>query len=343
MKKLLNTLYVTTSETYLSREGEAVKIKKDKTLVGRVPLHNLDGIVCYGPVGCSPNLMGFCGKNNIALTFMNRYGKFLVRIAGPVSGNVLLRRGQYRWSDDQEKSTQIANSFLLGKLSNCKNILLRVLRDRPDYKANPEIKLAAKKISSIAEQMPKAIDLEQLRGLEGEAARAYFGCFDHLITMQKEDFFFHGRNRRPPLDNVNAVLSFLYSILVHDVVSALETVGLDPAVGFLHRDRPGRPSLALDLMEEFRPILADRVVLSMINRKQITGKGFHKTETGAVVMDDDTRKIVLQTFQNRKQEELKHPFLGEKIKIGLLAHAQAMLLARHIRGDLDGYPPFVWK
>lgn len=343
MRHLLNTLYVTTQGAYLSREGETVLVRVDHETKLRVPIHTLGGIVCFGQVSCSPPLMGFCGERNVALSFLSEHGKFFARVQGPVSGNVLLRREQYRRADSQEFSARIARSVVLGKLANCRTVLLRGIRDHAENPQVPALRAAAVRLGRLLEDLRQPAPLDAIRGLEGDAARTYFDVFDHLVTTQKEEFFFCERSRRPPLDNMNALLSFFYTLLAHDVTAALETVGLDPAVGYLHRDRPGRPSLALDLMEEFRPVFADRLALSLVNRQQIRGRGFTKTETGAVTMDDATRKEVLVTYQKRKQEEIQHPFLGERVEVGLLPFVQAMLLARYLRGDLDGYPPFLWK
>lgn len=342
MKQLLNTLYVTTQNAYLARENETVTVRVDHETRLRVPIHTLGGIVCFGLVSCSPPLMELCGERNVAISFLSERGRFYARVQGPVSGNVLLRREQYRRADDLEASAEIARAVVAAKVANCRTVLLRGVRDHPDANSAALTSVAdglARILNALREPMP----LDPVRGREGEAARLYFSVWDHLITTQKEDFFFHERNRRPPLDNVNALLSFLYTLLTHDMAAALEAVGLDPAVGFLHRDRPGRPGLALDMIEELRPGVADRLVLSLVNRQQVKGKGFVKSESGGVVMDDATRKEVLVAYQNRKQEEIQHPFLGEKIAIGLLPHAQALLMARHLRGDLDGYPPFFWK
>ncbi|MFH1741354.1 MAG: type I-C CRISPR-associated endonuclease Cas1c [bacterium] len=343
MKRLLNTLYVTTQGAYLSQEGETVKVRVEHETKLRVPIHTLSGIVCFGQVSCSPPLMGSCAKRNVTISFLSQHGRFLARVQGPVSGNVLLRREQYRRADDDAVSAEIARTVVIGKIANSRTVILRALRDHPDNANSNAMENAAFRLARILDTLQEPVPLEIVRGREGEAARAYFGVFDNLITAQKEDFHFSERSRRPPLDNVNSLLSFLYSLLAHDVASALETVGLDPAVGYLHRDRPGRPGLALDLMEEFRPFLTDRLALSLVNRQQVRGKGFRKTESGAIVMDDGTRKEVLVAYQKRKQEELQHPFLGEKVAVGLLPHIQALLLARHLRGDLDGYPPFLWK
>jgi CRISPR-associated protein Cas1 len=287
--------------------------------------------------------MEACAERNVGVSFLSEHGKFLARVQGRVSGNVLLRREQYRWADDPAKSMAVARNVVTGKIANCRAVLERAWRDHNDKIDAQSVKEASTRLSRSLERAQRENDMDTLRGVEGEAANTYFDVFDHLIVSQKEDFKFTDRNRRPPLDNVNCLLSFLYTLVMHDVRSALETVGLDPCVGFLHRDRPGRPGLALDMMEEFRPYIADRLALSLINREQVDGKGFTHSETGAVLMDDTTRKEVLIAYQSRKQEEITHPFLQESVKVGLLFHVQAMLLARHVRGDLDGYPVFLWK
>lgn len=343
MKKHLNTLFVTTQGAYLAKEGETVVVKVEQAVRLRIPVHTIGGIVCFGNVGCSPFLMGFCAENGVGISFLTEYGRFLARIQGPVSGNVLLRREQYRKADDPEFSAAMARSVLIGKIANCRTVLQRALRDHSEKLDAGRIADTVKRLNNHLELLNRDQPLDILRGLEGDAAHIYFSVFNHLIVSQKDAFSFHERNRRPPLDNVNCLLSFIYTLLVHDIRSALETVGLDPAVGFLHRDRPGRPSLALDLIEEFRPFLADRLALSLINLRQVQDKGFIKTDTGAVLMNDDTRKTLLVAYQERKQEEIYHPFLDEKVTIGILFHIQALLLARYLRGDLDGYPPFIWK
>ncbi len=343
MKKLLNTLFVTTQGAYLSKEGETVVVKVDGEINLRLPVHTLGGIVCFGQVSCSPYLMGFCAENGVAISFLTENGGFLAKVQGPVSGNVLLRREQYRRADDMNSSAEIAKAILTGKIANCRTVLQRLLRDHPEKIDTDAISEASQRLSNAMRRLQLESSLDVLRGIEGESADAYFEVFDHLITSQKDDFTFNERNRRPPLDNVNCLLSFIYTILMHDVRSSLESVGLDPAVGFLHRDRPGRYSLALDLMEEFRPYIADRLTLSLINLCQVQGKGFKKKESGAVLMDDDTRKTVLVAYQKRKQEEIEHPFLKERVAIGLLPYVQALLMARYLRGDIDNYPPFIWK
>jgi CRISPR-associated protein Cas1 len=343
MKQLLNTLYVTTQGAYLAKDGEAVAVRVEQETKMRVPIHTLGSIISFGQVSCSPFLMGLCGENNVALAFLTENGRFLARVQGPVSGNVLLRRQQYRWADRPEIAARIARSVVIGKIANCRTVLMRALRETPAPAAATELEFACARLARLLETVAAAGDLDQIRGHEGDAARVYFSVFDHLLTASKDDFFFRGRSRRPPMDNVNALLSFVYTLLIHDTVAALEAVGLDPAVGFLHKDRPGRPGLALDLVEELRPVVGDRLALSLINRRQVQSTGFTKTEAGGVMMDDETRKQVLIAYQKRKQEEIQHPFLLERVSFGLVPHTQALLLARFVRGDSDGYPSFLWK
>jgi len=343
MRKHLNTLFVTTQGAYLSKDGECVAVNIEKKTVLRIPIHTLDGIVCFGNVGFSPFLMGFCAERDVTVSFMTETGRFLARVLGPVSGNVLLRREQYRRADSSRSSAEVARFVLTGKLANCRTVLRRALRDHGEKVDANQIGDALKRIDYSLARLEHETSIDTMRGIEGEAAHSYFSVFDHLIVAQKDAFVFKGRNRRPPLDRINCLLSFLYTLLLHDVRSALESVGLDPAVGFLHRDRPGRPGLALDLMEEFRPFLADRLALSLVNLKQVKYDGFEEMETGAVLMNEEARKTVLTAYQKRKQEEIFHPFLEEKVTIGLLPHLQARLFARYLRGDLDGYPSFIWR
>lgn len=343
MKKHLNTLFVTTQGAYLNKEGETVVVNVEKEVKLRLPIHTIGGIVCFGNVMCSPFLLGFCAEKDVTVSLLTENGRFLARVQGPVSGNVLLRREQYRRADNPVATAHIVKSILTGKLANCRTVLKRALRDHPD-KINVEaVKEVADKLGYSLDRLQEDLPLDVLRGIEGEAAKAYFSVFDHLIIAQKQDFYFRERNRRPPLDRVNCLLSFIYTIVMHDVRSALETTGLDPAVGFLHRDRPGRPGLALDMMEEFRPFLADRMALSLINLNQLKPEGFTTVESGAVIMDDETRKTLLTTYQKRKQDTIDHPFLNEKVSIGILFFTQALLMARFLRGDIDGYPPFIWR
>jgi len=342
VKKHGNTLYVTTQGAYLSKEGETVEVLVDKTSRLKLPLHTLDGIVCFGQVSVSPFLMGACAERDVAVSYLTENGRFLACVRGPVSGNVLLRREQYRLADDPDSSALLARAFLTGKLANARSVLRRAARDHGEKADGAALNEAAVRLTGCLGQMA-GVSLDVMRGIEGDAGRHYFGVFGEMITRDREAFPFNGRSRRPPLDKVNCLLSFIYTLLCHDCRSALESVGLDPQVGFLHRDRPGRPSLALDLMEEFRTVIADRLVLSLINLGQVKPAGFRVAGSGAVLMDDDTRKLVLVAYQKRKQEEVVHPFLKEKMSVGLLFHVQATLLARVVRGDLEGYPPFIPK
>lgn len=342
MKQLLNSLYVTTQGAYLGRDGETIEVRHEDEVILRVPVHTVMSVVCFGRVSISPALMGLLAERGVATAYLTMNGRFLARVEGPVSGNVLLRRAQYRVSEAADGASVIARAVVIAKVANCRTVLLRAARE--SQSPEPRLEAAASRLSRLLEDLDSdEMTTDTVRGYEGDAARVYFEVFDSLITGDKNNFFFRGRSRRPPLDNVNALLSFLYTLLTHDVAGALEGVGLDPAVGFLHRDRPGRPSLALDVMEELRPVLADRLALSLINRRQLKAEGFRKTESGAVEMDDATRKEVLVAYQKRKQEELVHPFLTEKLSFGIVPHAQALLLARYLRGDLDGYPSFLWR
>ena len=343
MKKLLNTLFVTTQGAYLSHEGESVVVRVGEETKLRVPIHTIGGIVCFGRVSCSHPLMGLCGERGVVISYLSEQGQFFARVHGAVSGNVLLRMEQYRRADDPMVTASLARFFVMGKVANARTVLQRAVRDHSEKEGAEDIEKAVLRLGVLLGDLKKEMPLEILRGKEGDAANTYFSVFNHLITAQKQDFFFHVRSRRPPLDNMNALLSFLYTLLVHDASAALESVGLDPQVGYLHSLRPGRPSLALDLMEEFRPFLADRLALSLVNLKQVQASGFQKTESGAVMMDNDTRKTLLVSYQKRKQEEVHHPFIEEDVPIGMLFHVQALLMARHLRGDLDAYPPFLWR
>jgi len=343
MRKLLNTLYVTTPNAYLTKDGENVVVKVEEEVKFRMPIHNLEGIVCFGYIGASPALMKLCCERNVGLSFLSEHGQFYARVSGEVKGNVLLRREQYRRADCAQASLGIARNIITGKLVNCRTVLMRAIRDHGLVIDTGKVENAIKSLSCHVKNIEQCSGLEELRGIEGDAAREYYSVFSELILWQKEDFYMDKRTRRPPLDNMNALLSFLYTLLAHDVQSALETVGLDPYVGFLHRDRPGRASLALDIMEELRPYLADRVALTLVNRKQISGKGFIQKETSGIIMTPETKKEVLMAWQKRKQETITHPFINEKIEVGLIPYIQAMLLARFLRGDIDGYPPFFYK
>lgn len=343
MKRLLNTLYVTSPNRYLALEGENVVVFEEQQEIGRVPLHNLDSIITFGYTGASPALMGACAQRNIDLTFMSGHGRFLARITGEVKGNVILRKQQYRVSESKEERLKIAKNFVLGKLYNSRWVLERAVRDYPMRLDCEHIKTQSRRIAEAMKTVTQCEDAAALLGVEGEAATLYFSVFNQLILQQQEDFVFQGRNRRPPLDYVNALLSFCYSLLAGMCASALEGVGLDSYVGFYHTDRPGRISLALDLMEELRSIMADRFVLTLINRKMITKNDFIRKENGAVILNDAGKKIVLSAWQTKKQDLIRHPFLEEKMEWGVVPHAQSLLLARYLRGDLEEYPPFFWK
>lgn len=330
-------------DSYLACDGENVLIRLENEVKFRVPVHNLEGIVCFGFAGASPKLMSLCCERGVSLSFLTEYGKFMARVTGKVSGNVVLRRTQYRWADDAEKTNRLARRFIAAKIINSRALLHRALRDHVDVVETEPLERALTLMAGMIPRLEQAESSDVLRGIEGEAANVYFANFNQMLLAQQETFRLNNRNRRPPTDPINALLSFLYTLLAHETAAALESVGLDPQVGFLHRDRPGRASLALDLMEELRPHFGDRLALTLINRRQITAKGFVIKENGAVLMDDDTRKEVLTAWQKRKQEEITHPYLEEKIPLGLVPYAQAMLLARHMRGDLEDYPPFFWK
>ena len=343
MRKMLNTLYVTLPDIYLALDGENIVVRQDNAELRRVPLHNLEGIVTFGYTGASPSLMGACAEKGISLTFLTAHGRFLATVSGVEKGNIALRRTQYRISDNETDSIGIARNMLIGKLHNSRWVLERTVRDHAMRIYTEKVKRAAAQVADAIPLLRQAQASGQLFGIEGEAASRYFSVFDELILQNKGEFFFHSRSRRPPLDNVNAMLSFVYTLLEADAAAALSAVGLDPYMGFLHKDRPGRRSLALDLLEELRAPLADRFVLTQINTRQIAPSGFYQKENGAVLMRDDTRKSFLEAWQTRKKEKISHPFLKEKIEWGLVAHAQALLLARTLRGDLDEYPPFLWK
>jgi CRISPR-associated protein Cas1 len=343
MKRLLNTLFVMTEGSYLRKEGETIVVRVGDETRLRVPVLAIGGIVCFGDVLISPTLMGHCVRAGVTISYLSIYGRFLARVMGPTSGNVLLRREQYRINEDSRRSILIARMIIAAKISNCRNVLLRALRDHGEAVSSEAVQSVCNALKRSMNEALLASDLDALRGIEGDAARSYYSVFNELIRSQKADFTFADRNRRPPLDRVNCLLSFVYVMVYHDLRSALETTGLDPAVGFLHRDRPGRMSLALDLMEEFRPFLADRLVLSLINLKQVDAKCFEVSTSGAVLLNEKGRKIVVAEYQKRKQESLTHPFIGDEMHLGIAMHSQAILLARHIRGDLDGYPAFFWK
>ncbi len=343
MKKHLNTLFVTTEGAYLKKDGQAVVVSIEKQNRLRLPLHNLDGIVCLGNIMCSPFLMAACAKAGVTISFLTQYGGFQAAVSGFTSGNVLLRRTQYREADNPKSTLEIASQFVAAKIANSRSVLLRAARDTKNAAKRDQLKSTARRMNFDVRLARTAKTLDSLRGTEGESANTYFSVFSCMMSDHVDGFEFKHRSRRPPLDQINALMSFLYSMLTHDARSACEATGLDSAVGFLHRDRPGRPSLALDLIEEFRAFIADRLVLSLINRKQIQLKDFEVTQSGAVLLKDKPRKNVLAAYQKRKQDVITHPFLNEKTTIGLLLHLQARLLARYLRGDIDAYPPFIWR
>jgi CRISPR-associated protein Cas1 len=341
MKHHLNTLFVCTEDTYLRKEGANLVITREKEEVGRVPFHLLNGLVCIGRISFSPQLLGECGERGIAISLYTETGRFQARIEGPLSGNVLLRIEQYQRVSLIEETLRLAKMFVLGKLLNQRSVIERVRRDygaEMDDESQKNLNRTVSRFKDLLNMIPTVTTLDELRGFEGEAAKKYFTIFP--LAIRVEGFPFSGRSKRPPLDAVNALMSFVYSLLTHDIRAALEGVGLDPAAGFLHGLRPGRPSLALDMMEEFRPFFADRLVLTLINRRQLSPTDFEYREGGSVIMKDAARKSLLDAYQERKREEVLHKFINEKVSIGLLWHIQAQLLARHLRGDLDAYPPF---
>jgi CRISPR-associated protein Cas1 len=338
MKKLLNTLYITRQESYVHKERETIVIKNGDEKLAQYPALTIGNIFCFGQISVSPFLMGYCAEKGIGLSFYTEYGKFLARVEGKQTGNVLLRRAQYRIADDKTKSLAIARLMIAAKIANCRSVLMREVRNHGE---NVHLDYAVKRLAESLRATERAATNDELMGIEGEAASHYFSVFNELL--HEKEFVFSGRVRRPPADPVNALLSFVYSLLTHECASALQGVGLDSFVGFLHRDRPGRQSLALDLVEEFRGSWADRFVLTLINRKQVQSKDFVSEASGAVTLTDDARKKLLTVYQERKQDEIQHPYLNEKISLGLLPHCQALLLARHLRGDTEYYPPYLVK
>lgn len=342
MKKLLNTLYVTREDAYLAKEGENIVIKEYGKVIGRFPIHILEGIVCFNYQGASPDLVKLCGDNNIIISFLTPQGRFCGRYVSASSGNVLVRREQYRMADD-DRSIDFVRNIVYAKGYNSSKIIKNFVKDHKDVVDMPRIQKSLELIDDTLIDVKFSNDKDMLRGLEGVIARAYFDVFDELIIQQREDFYFIGRNRRPPLDRVNALLSYMYAILTYDCQSALEAEGIDSYVGFMHVDRPGRISMALDLCEEMRSYLVDRACLSMINLRIINKKDFEVKENGAVLLNDKGREKVLKYWQENKQREIQHPFIGEKIKLGLLPHVQSRLLNRYLRGDLNSYPPFMMR
>lgn len=340
MRKLLNTLYITTPESYLSKDGTNVVITVNQKEVFRIPIINIEGIVTFGYMGSSPGLMKLCIDNNVALTFLSPGGRFVSRIQGQTRGNVLLRKMQYKLSEEEDWTLHLSQVMIAGKIQNYRNILRRYMRD---YGVNPIVNSAEIALDGFKKDIFETTSHSTLMGVEGIAANKYFEAFPCLITQQNEGFPFNGRNRRPPKDAVNAMLSLAYTLITNDVTAALETVGLDPYVGFLHTLRPGRASLALDMTEELRAYLGDRFVLSLINRRQITPKDFLYQGDQSVIMTDQGRRVFLTAWQNRKKDIVMHPYLNEKLPVGLIPHAQALLLARYIRNDIDDYPVFLIK
>lgn len=343
MRKLLNTLFVLSEGSYLSLDGETVVVNQNKAEIARFPLHTLEGILCFSYAGASPALMGACAQREVDLAFFTPRGRFLARSVGETRGNVLLRQQQFRAADDPRISCRYGKGFLLGKIYNARWVLERATRDHPQRVPVEKLKTISGQLAAALSNAEDAMTLEELRGIEGEAAKLYFSGFDDLILQQRATFTFTKRTRRPPLDPVNALLSFAYTLLARDCAAALEGVGLDPYVGFLHRPRPGRTSLALDLMEELRTVYADRFVLTCINQKTILPKHCQQQESNAVLLTDEGRRAFLQAWQQRKLQTIQHPFLKEKIPWGLVPYVQALLLARTLRGDLERYPPFFWK
>ena len=343
MRQLLNTLFVTSEDVHLSLDGENVVANRGGEAVARYPLHTLQSIVTFSYSGASPALMGACAKREIGLAFCTQRGQFLARVSGQMQGNVLLRRTQYRVADDPSESCRVARMMILGKVYNARWSVDRTRRDHAMRIDSDRFTAVSQQLQGLLPQITAETSLDSLRGLEGAGATAYFSVLDDMILQGKDTFFFRERSRRPPLDAFNAMLSFAYSLLAHDCASALECVGLDAYVGFLHRDRPGRESLGLDLMEELRPCFADRFVLTMVNNRIIKPEDFDFRESGAVFLSDTGRKNFLQKWQERKRETITHPFLEEKLPWGLVPYVQSLLLARYLRGDLDDYPPFLWK
>lgn len=342
MKKHLNTLYITSDDAYLLKERETFVVEMNHKKVFQAPIHSIENIVCFGFKALTPALMAFCAENNVGVSYLSDQGRFLARVYGAQKGNVLLRKAQYAVADNADESLKIARPIIAAKVSNYRHLLSRHQRNHPENTSDELITVATTLGNRLAD-IRQATSLDALRGYEGECASLYFGTLASLITAQREDFTFHTRSKRPPLDPANALLSFLYSILANDVRSALETTGLDPQVGFLHQLRSGRPSLALDIMEEFRAYLGDRIMLNLINLRQVTKRDFEIRESGEVRISDDARKTLITAYQKRKQEEIVHPLLGEKMTVGLLPHIQAQLMARYLRGDISEYPPFYTK
>jgi len=343
MQPLLNTLFVTTQGAYLKKDHERIAIELPEGQHKELPLLHLDSLVLFGRVMLTPALLRWCGENGRQVTFLDRHGRFYGRLVGPKSGNVLLRLDQYRLAGQPDQAVHLARNIVAGKIHNCRNSLLRSRRDSNSDQDRERLQQTADHLAASLQALPAKSDLDQVRGAEGDAARAYFGALSNMIVADREHFTFEARVRRPPTDPVNSLLSFLYAILLHDCVAAAEGVGLDPQVGYLHAPRPGRPSLALDLMEELRPVLADRLALTLINRQQVQPDDFQRREGGAVTITDKARKTILQAYQRRKKQEVQHETLRRSVQLGLVPHLQARLLARTIRRDMEQYPPFIHR
>lgn len=343
MRKLLNTLHITTQGAYLHRDGETIAVKIEDETRLCLPVHTIEGLVCWGRVSCSPPVLALCCEHGVGISYLTEQGRFLARVQGPVSGNVLLRRQQYRAADKGDIALPIVRSIVTAKIANSRIVLLRAARESSIPSDQETLRVVADKLTWQGIETMNASSIDEARGHEGMAGQLYFSVFDRMVVSDKEAFGFSGRTRRPPLDPVNTLLSFIYALLRHDVESSLESVGLDPYVGFLHTDRPGRPSLALDLMEELRAPIADRLVLTLINRRQVRRDDFIEQEGGGILLEDKTRKAIISAWQMRKQEEIEHPFIKERIPLGLIPYVQSLLLARYLRGGLDAYPAFLWK
>jgi CRISPR-associated protein Cas1 len=344
MRHIQNTLYVTSDRAYLHKDGESIVVTCDKEKIGQFPIIAIGEIVCFGfGISVSAPLAEFCATRAVTISYLNGTGKFLARMVGPVQGNVLLRRRQYRDADDETRALAVAQCVIAAKTANQRNVLLRFLRNHPGSDGAEAVSTTVERLGQVQRKVAATLSREQLRALEGEGAAYYFSAFDKVILVDSTEFEFRGRTRRPPTDRVNALLSFAYSLLALDLRSALEAVGLDPYVGFLHVERPGRPSLALDIAEEFRAAFADRLVLSLINRRQIDAAGFSIAASGEVAMTAQSRKTFLAAYQQRKRETIVHPFLGEEMEVGVAFVVQARLLARYVRGDIDLYPAFLWR
>jgi CRISPR-associated protein Cas1 len=342
MHQILNTLYVMTARSYLRLDHETVKVVLGQERKLQVPLHHLGALVCVGDVGASTALLHRCADDGRSVVFLDRSGRFKARLEGPTSGNVLLRRAQHLAHGDAARALAIARDVVAGKIQNARQVLLRGGREAADEADTTALQAAAQHLAGALPRLEAAADLDTVRGIEGDAAKHYYAAFDRMVKEDREGFTLAGRTRRPPLDRMNALLSFLYTLLCADCVAAVEGVGMDPQVGFLHALRPGRPALALDLMEELRSVLGDRLALTLVNRRQVGRSDFEERPGGAVWLTDKGRRGVVVAYQQRKQEEVQHPLAGQRVPLGLIPHVQARLLARHLRGELEGYGPFLY-